>query len=176
MWDTCLSYHRDPSLPFGFLMRWSEESQGKNWIISLSCFFFLHLESKCCTVSKSNIEDSFSSETWDFRGIFSYKWQGRFWHHVYSVEWDWRGENRNCSNCVVNISVWSLLSSVLSSLDIKIVPFQSKLWSVLSQQFSQFVWEYEDTVDCDYDEVSSALNYISSARAIWVRFSQLVAM
>ena len=71
-------------------------------------------------------------------------------------------EKRNCSNFIVNNSVWSLLCSVLSSLDIKIVPFQSKLWSVLSQQFSQSVWEYEDTADTDYDEVSSALNYISS--------------
>ena len=77
-------------------------------------------------------------------------------------------EKRNWGNFVVNNSVWSLLCSVLSSLDIKIVPFQSKLWSVLSQQFSQSVWEYEDTADTDYDEVSSALNYISSNWAIWV--------
>ena len=64
--------------------------------------------------------------------------------------------------------MFSVSSSVLSSLDIKIVPFQSKLWSVLSQQFSQFVWEYEDLGDSYYDEVSSALNYISSWIVIWV--------
>ena len=75
-----------------------------------------------------------------------------------------RGEQKLQQLCCKYLCLVTLVSPVLSSLDIKIVPFQSKLWSALSQQFSQSVWEYEDTVDSDYDEVSSALNYISSVQ------------